>query len=267
MLDHVYYAYAVVPPRTPTEVAPPGIDERPVELVGDAHIAALVSRLDAATYGQEIDQRLSDVAWIAPRATAHDAVLTWASDLGAVIPLPLLSLFRSTDAVRAMLDKRRDELTALLEHVSRGREFGVRIFRLDEEVRRSLSSYSPRVAALEADVAAAPTPGQGFLLGRKLDQLRKDEVRRVAADVATAAFNDLSARSIEAVEDPLPKTGPERVGSAVLNAFFLVSHDRVDEFRAVVTDFVRTHDHRGFRVEFTGPWPPYHFTHGAGHAG
>ena len=259
MADCLYYVYAIVPPSTAVAVAPPGIDDAPVELIAARDVAALVGCVDATTYGVGVEDRIADVAWLAPRATAHDAVLTWASDVGAVIPLPLFSLFRSRDAVQSMLEDRHDDLVSTLHRVARGREFGVRLFRVDDELRRSLSALSPTVASLEADVAAAPSPGQGYLLGRKLDTAKKDELRRVAASVATSAYDALAARSLVATQDPLPNASREQAGAAILNAAFLVAHDRIDEFRGVVTELVRQHQHRGFRVEFTGPWPPYHF--------
>jgi hypothetical protein len=259
MADLVYYVYGVVPPATAVDVAPAGVDDVPVELIIEGDVAALVSRVDATTYGANVDDRITDVAWLAPRATAHDAVMTWASDVGPVVPLPLLSLFRSEQAVRAMLRERRAQLTSLLARVARGREYGVRIFRLDDELGAALGEFSPAIAALESEVAAAASPGQRYLLARKLDAARKDEVRHVAAAVAAATFANLAARSLEATQDPPPK-GSEQSGAAILNAAFLVAHDRVDDFRAAVTMFVRDHERRGFRIEFTGPWPPYHFT-------
>jgi hypothetical protein len=260
MADHLYYVYAVVPPSTATEVAPLGIDDRPVALIASGDVAALVTRVDAADYSAGLDERVANVAWIGPRATAHDAVLTWASDVGPVVPLPILSLFRSADTVRSMLAARRQELVSLLEHVARGREYGVRLFRLDEELRRSLGSFSASVAGLEAEVAASTSPGQGYLLTRKLEQARKEELRRVGAEVAAVIYNELAARSIASAQDALPQPAAEQAGAAVLNAWFLVAHDGIDGFRAAVTEFVRAHERRGFRVEFTGPWPPYHFT-------
>jgi hypothetical protein len=263
MADHLYYVYAVVPPATAIEVAPAGLDDRPVALIANGDVAALVTRVDAADYSADLDERVANVAWIGPRAAAHDAVLTWASDVGPVVPLPILSLFRSEDAVRSMLVARRHELVSLLEYVARGREYGVRLFRLDEELRRSLGSFSAPVAALEAEVAASTSPGQGYLLTRKLEQARKEELRRVGAEVATVIYNELAARSIASARDTLPQPAAEQAGAAVLNASFLVAHDRIDDFRAAVTEFVRAHERRGFRVEFTGPWPPYHFTRSA----
>jgi hypothetical protein len=267
MADFLYYVYAVVPSTAAIRSAPAGVDGLPVELTTEGNVAALVSRVSAAAYGAGLDDRIADVAWLAPRATAHDAVMTWASDSGPVVPLPLLSLFRSEAAVRDMLVERHGELTSLLAHVARGREYGVRIFRLDDELRGVLGAFSPSIAALEADAAAAASPGQGYLLTRKLEAARKDELRRVAGSVATAAFADLASRSLESVQEPPPKSTSDQTGAAILNAAFLVAHDRVDDFRSAVTAFVRDYERRGFRVEFTGPWPPYHFARRASDVG
>jgi hypothetical protein len=234
-----------------------------VELIEDGDVAALSTVVDAASYTAGTDADPADVAWLAPRATAHDGVLTWASDAGPVVPLPLLSLFRSEDAVRAMLRARSAALVSLLADVARGREYGVRLFRVDDELSGTLAEFSPSVAALERDAAAATAPGQGYLLARKLEAARKEELRRVAADVAAAALERLSARALAAAHDPLPPPTGDQAGVAVLNASFLVAHQRIDDFRAEVTALVREYEGRGFRIQFTGPWPPYHFTRGA----
>ena len=255
------YVYSVVPRSTDVAGAPPGLDEARVSLVTEGELAALVSRVDSS-YADGLDDRLANVQWLGPRAAAHDGVLTWASDVGPVVPLPLLSLFRSDDAVRTMLRERGAELTSLIEYVSRGREYGVRVFRIDEELKNLLAEYSPAVHALMREAGAAASPGQGYLLGRKLEAAKKDELRRVSRDVAARALEDLSSRSIATIEDPLPAPSGEHAGIAVLNASFLVAHERVDEFRGTVTELVQRTHGRGFRVEFTGPWPPYHFTRG-----
>jgi hypothetical protein len=267
MADRLYYVYGIVPPSMRVAGAPRGVDDTSVETVVDADVAALIGRLDPAMYGPNVDDLIADVAWLGPRASAHDAVLTWASDAGPVVPLPILSLFRSELAVRAMLGERGEELGSLLRRVARGREYGVRIFRVDDELRATLATFSPSIAALEAETAGATSPGQGYLLSRKLDAARKDELHRVASAVATTAYHALASRSLEATQEPLPKSSTQQLGAAVLNAAFLVAHDRVDDFRAAVTEFVRQHGQRGFRVEFTGPWPPYHFTRIAAHVG
>jgi hypothetical protein len=75
----------------------------------EGDIAALVSGLEAERYGAEpLERATANVAWLGARATEHDRVLTWASDRasGAVVPLPIFSLFRDEGSVRAMLRDR-----------------------------------------------------------------------------------------------------------------------------------------------------------------
>ena len=261
MADRLYYVYGIVPAAARLDAAPAGVDGSAVGTIVHGDVAALTAALDADEYEPTVNDRVTDVAWLAPRAQAHDAVLTWASDGGPVVPLPILSLFRSEQAVRSMLEARREELNGLLERLGRGREYGVRIFRIDDELRPVLGTFSPTIAALELEVAGAASPGQAYLLSRKLDAARKDELQRVAAMVAASAFRELASRSIDATQDRLPGTNTE-TGTAILNAAFLVEHDRIDNFRETVTSFVRDHHRRGFRIDFTGPWPPYHFTRG-----
>ena len=258
-MPDLVYVYAVVPRGTDVAGAPSGIDEGRVLLVMEGDIGALTSSVDSS-YADGLDDRLANLQWLGPRAAAHDAVLTWASDAGPVVPLPLLSLFRSDDAVRTMLRERRAELTSLIEFVKRGREYSVRVFRIDEELKNALAEYSPVVHELARNASAAASPGQGYLLGRKLEAAKKDELRRVSRDIASRAFDQLSSRSIAAIEDALPAPSGEHVGVAVLNASFLVADERVDDFRGTVTELVQRYHRRGFRMEFTGPWPPYHFT-------
>jgi hypothetical protein len=48
-------------------------------------------------------------------------------------------------------------------------------------------------------------------------------------------------------------------GTLVLDSAFLVEPARLAEFQRALTEIVSRHASRGFRFDFTGPWPPYHF--------
>jgi hypothetical protein len=45
----------------------------------------------------------------------------------------------------------------------------------------------------------------------------------------------------------------------VLDAAFLIAPEHLDAFRRELTALIDLHGSRGFRFDFTGPWPPYHF--------
>lgn len=246
-----------------------GIDGASVDLVGDAArgdalaLAVLVSAVDAAAYvPAEVEARVGELKWLAPRAEAHDRVVTAAADEVPVIPLPIFSLFRDEGAVRAMLGDRRAELGRLFARLRGAREYTVRLYRDDARLGAALAELSARVGELERAVAGA-SPGQRYLLQRKLDEERRAELKRVSREVAGATFDVLAPLARAAVREPLPAAVAEDRAAAthpaILNASFLVDDERLEHFRQRLSDVIALREPAGFRVEFTGPWPAYHF--------
>jgi hypothetical protein len=259
MRERIVYVYGIVPALFDPSGAPPGLDGAPVELERDGALAALVSLLDAETYaGGTAEMRAGDVSWIGPRAVAHDAVLSWASEAGGVLPLPMFTLFSELGAVHRLLRERSPALTALLERVAPAQEYTVRLF-LDPARRSADIPSSPRLAGLEERARSAP-PGQRYLLERKLEEERRAERRRVAGEAVGETYTVLAARAIDAVRDPVP--GPARdpeAARAVLDASFLVLRTATAEFQHALGTLVERYEPHGLRFELTGPWPPYHF--------
>jgi Gas vesicle synthesis protein GvpL/GvpF len=260
MAERLAYVYGIVPTGLALAGAPRGLDDAPLSIEREGEVAALVSWLDASAYAPEtIEGLVGDVAWVGPRAVAHDAVLTWASDAGAVIPLPMFTLFTDVAGVRGMLRARASALQATLTRVAPAQEFAVRVFRIDSELSTRLGELSPAIAQLE-EAARAATPGQRYLLERKADAERRSELRRIGTEVGREVYQSLQALSVETAREALPTSNGEgSAGIAVLNAFFLVRRDAVDQFRSGLTALAHRFEPRGFRFEFTGPWPPYHF--------
>ncbi|HEX6533416.1 MAG TPA: GvpL/GvpF family gas vesicle protein [Gemmatimonadaceae bacterium] len=259
MSDRVTYVYGIVPATLDVATAPPGIDGEAVHAERAGALAALVSRVDGAVYaGGVAEARAGDVAWVGPRAVAHDAVLTWASERGGVIPLPMFTLFSDADAVRAMLREREGTLVPVLERVAPAQEYTLRLFRLESLARAALGASDPAVAELERQAAAA-TPGQRYLLERKLQKERAVALDRASAEAGSSTFAALARCALGAARDPLPTRPDDGEGTAVLVASFLVRRDALDEFRAEVSRIAGELEPRGYRVEFSGPWPPYHF--------
>ena len=261
----VCYVYGIVPAATDLASAPPGVDDARVALESCDSVAALVSSVDGEAYApSSLETSTADVEWMSPRAMAHDRVLTWASDRGdgAVVPLPMFSLFTGPAAVRSMLCDRSSQLAEALRHVAQGREYALRVYRVDAELMDAMAGFSPRLAEL-ADKAAQSTPGQRYLLERKLEDEKRSEMRGVTIEITDAIVGSLGAYAIAAVKSPIPRvTDAAGRGPMVLNAAFLVAPDRLVDFQQTLTSLVEQHGARGFRFDFTGPWPPYHFAGG-----
>jgi hypothetical protein len=263
----LWYVYGVVPAGFSASSTPGGLDDAPVTIErgerGD--VAALVSRLDDPDYQPTVlEERSGDVEWLSPRATAHDRVLTWASDHGAVVPLPMFSLFSGERAVQTMLHEREPQLAAALKHIGTAREYALRVYRVDSELLAAIPALSPRLQELSANAAGA-SPGQRYLLERKLENEKKAEMRVVTTRIIDEIVEALrpSARAVE--RSPIPRLSDSESarGTMVLNAAFLVEPRSLTEFQQTLTQLVAERGTQGFRFDFTGPWPPYHFVNEA----
>jgi hypothetical protein len=263
MSDAIYYVYGVTPPALDLTQAPEGLDGAAVGLEAEGALGALVSRLDPSAYAPAaVEARTSDVEWLGPRAVVHDRVLTWASDQGPVAPFPMFSaMFRDAAGVRAMLRDRAAELHDALTVAAKGREYGLRIYRDDATLLRAVATLSPRLAELQRDAAAA-SPGQRYLLERKLEAERKAVSRRVSDETARDAYETLATHAVAAHRIPMPRDATERA-ALTLNAVFLVAPESYTTFRAALSELAARLEPSGFRFEFSGPWPPYHFMESA----
>jgi hypothetical protein len=260
------YVYGVVAPGFPLQRSPRGLEEAPLRLVEDDALSAVVSELDGVRYAPDaVEHATENVEWLAARAVAHDRILTWASDQGPLVPLPMFTLFSSDEAVRAMLRERAAELTAALRRAGQGREYALRVYRVDAELSPVAAEMSPRLAELQR-AADAASPGQRYLLERKLEAERRDELHGIGQRLARDIVADLSKHALATADDSSGRRadGAGAGAALVLDAAFLVAPERLDNFRGALTALVERHRGRGFRFDFTGPWPLFHFVHGAG---
>jgi gas vesicle protein GvpL/GvpF len=260
MAKRLCYVYGVVGSSVETATAPKGIEDGAVNLIPNGEVAALATSVSSEDYAPDkVEALTADVDWVSQRAIAHDRVLTWASDAGPVIPFPMWTLFRDAKAVKAMLSKRTKELAETFKRVADGREFIVRVYVQPGVLQDQLGGHSAELAALEAEAAKA-SPGQKYLLERKIENVRRDASRDVTTKVAGEIHDALNAASRETVrEQPVNAGLPREQGRAILNASFLVAPARIVEFQRALTSMVNKYEPSGFKFDFTGPWPPYHF--------
>src|SRR5436190_1281790 len=256
-MSDVVYAYGIV--RAGFAGNPPaGLDDASVTLVAQGDVAALVSRLSGREYAPAaIEQHSGDVAWLSPRAMAHDGVLTWAQEHGGVVPLPMFSMWGSIAALSESLRERASALASIFARVAGADEFGLRVHRRDAAMLERIDELDEDAAALrrEADAAA---PGQRYLLERKIAERSKAVLRSASQRMAREVFDDLRPYARASLARPLVSGGGSASDATmVLNGAFLVAKDRVDAFRTAVGEHVRSHEPFGLSFDFTGPWPPY----------
>jgi hypothetical protein len=260
--DSLLYVYGIVRDAFDASRAPTGVDDARVEVVKGGSMAALVSRVSDTSYGPDaVEEKSGDVSWLSPRAMSHDRVLTWAQEHGGVIPFPMFSLWGSETALTRSLDERASSLKGVFTQVADADEFGLRVHRRDSAMLESIDKVDQQMAQLRRE-AGASTPGQRYLLERKLAEQGKQAVKAASQRMAKQVFDDLRAIARDSVALPLtPKAGEAVLPDVtlVLNGAFLVDRRRLEEFRHAVGAIVREFQPRGLSFDFTGPWPPYNF--------
>lgn len=285
MSASLLYVYGVVPAglRAASD-PPPGIDNGAVDKIPLGEFVALVSSVAAAEYNGEAGVEMADVPgmggmagmggtagiaelagdpdWLAPRAVAHDSVVTWASDQGAVVPFPMWVMFENAAGLKRGLAPRAAALRKTLEFVSGAREYGVRVRADAAALQQAAVALDPELALLDAQIRRVP-PGQAYLLKRKLDAARKNSVRGVATRIADDVHHALDA----VARASALQSGAQNRSNLVTDGAYLVADAGYDSFRAVLTALVERLTPAGCRFEFTGPWPPYHFVAGGNNVG
>jgi hypothetical protein len=124
-----------------------------------------------------------------------------------------------------------------------------------------IESSSPRLREVAARAAAA-SPGEAYLLRKKIDALRADE-----AGAEVKRVIGLIERGLKTVSDGALRLGilkEERTGhgEVVARLAFLVARTGFGGFREAAERLAEEHSRTGFQLEFTGPWPAYNFTVG-----
>jgi hypothetical protein len=245
------YVYCVLaarkPPQLPRGVSgPPGAGRpRLIPLKPGRYLAVSDAPLDR--FGQEqIGAYLSDLQFVSRAAVAHEAVIaSLLARSDAVVPMKLFTIFASDDRA---LDQTLSDWTRVervLRRVTHQVEWGVRLS-LDGR-RRSKSPDAGKVAR-----------GIDYLRAKRRIQAAGAERARNDRRHVTAALRALSAVATDARRREIANAAGDKQ-RLLMDAAFLVPRQRAVRFRSAVKRQARQLARSGYRVQLTGPWPPYSF--------
>jgi hypothetical protein len=230
-----------------------------VRIVCNAGLAAVVSSVDGAYASEdELQRRLRDLSELEAMALLHHGVVEQAAAQHQVLPLRLATVYRDDHRVRGMLSDRRTEFAVALRWLNRRTECGVKVW----------ASSDMQAAGQGAVVRTWDTGHQGsgdgagtaYLLQRSASRKARDDYWQRAAAGGEQIHQALAALAV-AAHRHVPQDAPlaDQDGCMVLNGAYLIDAERFAEFtaaaRAMATDPT-------FRLEVTGPWPPYSFAGG-----
>jgi gas vesicle protein GvpL/GvpF len=234
--------------------------EAPVQRVEHGELAALVSRVPLAEFGEEpLRRNLNDFDWLERVARRHEAVLDGALERGTIVPLRLCTIFEDEKAVARMLEEQRAALAAALDALAGRQEWGLKLLVDRSALEAAARAHSSEADALEAELEAR-SGGGAYMLQRRLAR----HLREVADRLADELAEDVHARLQDWASDAVLNAPQNRdlsghEGDMLLNAAYLVETAKVERLRELVAELQGRHRELGARLELTGPWPPYNF--------
>lgn len=265
MGELAYYVYCIAgsaaAAELPAESLPAAIEEgSKLEWVGAGDLAALTSLVPLASYSEEkLAEHLSDAQWTAARAMRHETIAEYVAKHVGVVPLRFGTIFLERAGIEQMLSDKGKELREILERLRGREEWGVNVFCDQSTLLASITSVSPVLRDL-TERAAQASPGQSYLMQKKIDTLRVDEARAALNRISEEIEQTLAQQSDDAKRLRVLKVEATEYGELKAKFAFLIKKAKFDEFRDAAERLAQEHQAAGVRLELTGPWPPYNFT-------
>ena len=260
-----YYVYCIAENNHAAKIlrrdpTPSAIEENvPLELITVENLAAVASKVPLSVFGAEaIDAHLSDAPWVTVRAMRHEQVVEHFARQTSVVPLRFGTIYLDVAGIEQMLEERHDQLCGLIERIRGREEWGVNLY-LDRAVLlENITNISPRLREM-ADTAKAASPGQSYLMQKKIEAMRVDESKREVERVTRRVEEQLVPCSDGVSRLRVLKVETTEHGELKAKFAFLVLKGRFEDFKATAEDVARDIEGAGFRIELTGPWPAYNF--------
>jgi len=229
-----------------------GIDGGRVEAIVEGRLLGVTSGVPASQYEEApLNERLQDLEWLAPRAASHQEVNGKLLELtDAVVPLAFGAIYRDADGVRELLRTRAEDFADRLRAVEGRAEWIVSIERDGVAI-----PIGGAVGALDAEIAAS-APGRAFLLGKRRDEVIREERRTRDAALAEQTWTTIEAIAERVYREPLIE---DPTAAAIARFSVLAPRDREVELGDVVRRLGASGASEGYRIRLSGPWPAYRF--------
>ena len=198
-------------------------------------------------------EHLEDLAWLAPRACRHEAVVEAAMRHGGVLPVRFGTVFSGFHSLGRFVAAHQDRIRTFLRETAGREEWGVKALVDEAELDRVA-----RAAALPAieDGLRSLSPGTRYLRQKGMRNSPEPAPLPAQESAASTFADSLGRLACALVERRLVSEPGRRV---LKNWAFLVPKQRADEFRSLADAAGNQMAAPGLEFRISGPWPPYSF--------
>ena len=265
MSELAFYVYCIAESAAAAELLPESLplpieEDSKLEWIVTGDLAALTSQVPLASYNEaSLAEHLSDAGWTAARAMRHETIAEYVAKRAGIVPLRFGTIYLERAGIERMLSDKGRELREILERLRGREEWGVNVFCDQSVLLSSITSVSPVLREL-TERAAQASPGQSYLMQKRIDALKVDEARAALNRIIEAIEKALTDQSDDAKRLRVLKVEATEHGELKAKFAFLVTKSSFDAFRDAAERLAQEHQAAGLRLELTGPWPAYNFT-------
>ena len=208
---------------------------------------------------ENFKKNLSDIQWVELNAREHIVVIRMIMESGTVIPFKFGTIYNSEASLKKFITDYSGSLIENLDNLAGKEEWSVKIYCDRKVLCEQIDELSEEAASLEKQIMAS-SPGKAFLLKKKKTELIENEMDRLCKKYGQEYYDEFKILSEATyLNNLLPKDIVGREDSMILNASFLISKNKLAEFKNTVDVLKKKDGNSGFFIESTGPWPPYNF--------
>lgn len=241
--------------------AVPTIEENEqLNFIVEGELVAVTSKVPIAVYDEKnLHEKLLDPAWTALRAMRHERVVEHYAREAGIVPLRFGTIYLEQSGVHAMLRERAPVLQQLLRQLEGKEEWGINVYFDQEQLFKGITEISERLRNL-AEQARQASPGQSYLLEKKVNSLRRDEARSEIVRTVEKLERGFKRHASSLRRLRVLKGETSEWGDVAARFAVLVERSQYKKFHDSLEKLAQQNEKTGLRLEFTGPLPPYNFT-------
>lgn len=219
-----------------------GVEGEEVRLIGENGLVAVVHNCESKPYETEDEERAK--RWV----KQHQEVVEKVDDeFGPVVPFGFDQIFKEEENLRDFLKANEEKIRKKLEELEGKEEFGITIFyekELEEDLREEIERE------IGEDDGEEMSKGKKYFHQKKLDRKAKEKLEE--------KLKEYFKQFYKKVKKPSTSVRSEDTKEArELGRFScLIPTEKIEQLSSILD---KIDGREGFKVRFTGPWPPYSF--------
>lgn len=245
-----------------------GIEEkREVFTIIFRDIEAVVSKVSLEEFSAEaIEKKTREyLHWIKEKALAHELVIEEAmsnnGEILSLIPMRFGTIFKEAASLQETISNDYAKILEVLARIRHKQEWSVKVYLQDKsKFERLLKKQNEMIKEKERELADLPE-GLAFFMEEELKEIISGELEKELNELAEDLFVCLGKYAVDLSKGKiLEKELTGRDEPMVLNAAYLISEEKVEDFKNAFARLNQQVQPNGVYLEHSGPWPVYNFT-------